>query len=288
MSASLRERPTLMAALLILGLLATLALVLPLLAPHDPTATSLRLRLRPPAWIERGLPGHWLGTDHLGRDVLSRMLNGARISVVVGLSVVVLAGSFGTLIGLIAGFIGGRTDAVLMRLVDMNIAFPGLLLALLILAVVGPGLIPVILVLSVNGWMIFARTVRGLVLTQRALPYVEAAILTGCRRRTVIAEHILPNLAAPLLTLGVLEFARVVLAEAALSFLGLGVQPPLVSWGLDVAAGRNYLSNAWWLVVVPGAAIALTVLGLNLLAGRLRIALDPREREKRFAARARA
>ena len=176
-----------------------------------------------PAWLERGLPAHWLGTDHLGRDVLSRMLNGARISVVVGLCVAVLAGAFGTFIGLVAGFVGGRTDTVLVQLVDMNIALPGLLLALLILAVVKPGLIPVILVLSVDGWMVFACTVRRLLLTQHALPHMESAIITCRRRRTVIAELIPPTLAAPLLTLAVLKYARVVLAEAALSFLGLGV-----------------------------------------------------------------
>ncbi len=275
------------ALLLILVLLVVLGVGLPLLAPENPAATHLALRLRPPFWMDRAAPGHWLGTDHLGRDVLSRVLTGARISIATGLSVVVLAGTFGSLVGLVAGYAGGRLDTVVMRLVDVNVAFPGLLLALLILAVIGPGLLPVVLVLSLNGWMVFARGVRGMVMTQCRLPYVEAAIVTGLRGRRVLAEHILPNLSAPLLTLAVLEFARVVLAEAALSFLGLGIQPPLVSWGLDVAVGRNYLSTAWWAVMAPGLAIAATVMGLNLLAGRLLVALDPQEAEKRFAARLR-
>jgi peptide/nickel transport system permease protein len=263
--------------------LAGVALLAPWLAPYDPTAQSLSDRLVPPAWLEGGSRAHWLGTDHLGRDVLSRTIFGSRISLVVGLAVVAVAGTFGTLLGLVAGYFSGRTGSIIMRWVDIQVAFPALLLALVILAVVRPSPTSLVIVLSINGWMVYTRLVRGIVLSVKEAPYVEAAEIVGCRPARIILRHILPNLTAPLLTLAVLEFARIVLAEAALSFLGLGIQPPATSWGLDVAAGKNYIFNAWWLVAVPGAAIAFTVLGINLLASWLRVAADPREREKRFA-----
>ena len=259
------------------------ALFAPWLAPYDPAAQSLNDRLLPPFWLDGGSTAHWLGTDHLGRDVLSRTIFGSRISLLVGIAVVAVAGGFGTLMGLVAGYFGGRTEAMIMRWVDIQVAFPALLLALVILAVVRPSPSTLIIVLAINGWMVYARLVRGIVLSVKESPYVEAAEIIGCRPARIIWRHILPNLSAPLLTLAVLEFARIVLAEAALSFLGLGIQPPATSWGLDVASGKNYIFNAWWLVAVPGAAIALTVLGINLLASWLRVAADPREREKRFA-----
>ena len=264
-------------------LLLIMAVFAPLLAPFDPAEQSLRARLIPPVWQERGTWEHILGTDHLGRDILSRMIHGSRISMFVGLAVVVLAGGFGVTLGLIAGFFGGRVDAAIMRFVDTLIAFPGLLLALVILAVIGPSMLTVIVVLALNGWMVYARMTRGIVLSVRQLPYVEAAEMVGGRSMHVIFRHILPNLMSPLLTLGVLEFARIVLAEAALSFLGLGIQPPATSWGLDVANGKDYLFVAWWLVTIPGCAIAVTVLAINLLANWARVTSDPQEREKRFA-----
>ena len=270
------------------GFVIVLALVLvaifaPLLAPYDPAEQSLRSRLIPPVWQERGTWEHLLGTDHLGRDILSRIIHGSRISMFVGLAVVALAGGFGVTLGLIAGFFGGRVDAAIMRFVDTLIAFPGLLLALVILAVIGPSMTTVIVVLALNGWMVYARMTRGIVLSVRQLPYVEAAEMVGGRPMHVVFRHILPNLMSPLLTLGVLEFARIVLAEAALSFLGLGIQPPATSWGLDVANGKDYLFVAWWLVTIPGCAIAITVLAINLLANWARVTSDPQEREKRFA-----
>jgi|SoiMethySBSTD1v2_1073268.scaffolds.fasta_scaffold142988_2 ABC-type dipeptide/oligopeptide/nickel transport system permease subunit len=260
-----------------------MAILAPWISPYDPAAQSLNDRLSPPFWLEGGSPAYWLGTDHLGRDVLSRTIFGSRVSLLVGLAVLAVAGSIGTLLGLIAGYLGGRTESLIMRWVDIQVAFPALLLALIILAVVRPSPLTLIIVLSLNGWMVYTRLVRGIVLSVKESPYVEAARIIGCRTRRIISRHILPNLTAPLLTLAVLEFARIVLAEAALSFLGLGIQPPATSWGLDVANGKNYIFNAWWLVTVPGAAIALTVLGMNLLASWLRVAADPREREKRFA-----
>lgn len=266
-------------------LLVALAVLAPLLAPHDPAAQNLRARLLPPVWLDKGSWTYLLGTDHLGRDVLSRLVYGSQVSLAVGAGVVLLAGGFGTVMGLLAGYYGGRTDAFIMRWVDTQVAFPGLLLALIILAVVGPSMTSLIVVLSINGWMVYARMVRGSVLSVRQLPYVEAAEMVGCRPRRVIFRHILPNLVSPLLTLAILEFARIVLAEAALSFLGLGVQPPATSWGLDVANGKEYMFRAWWLVTFPGAAIAITVLGINLLASWIRIVSDPQEREKSFARR---
>lgn len=259
------------------------AIFAPWLVPHDPAAQSLPDRLLPPFWAEGGSTEHILGTDNLGRDVLSRLMTGSRISLLVGVSVCVLAGTLGVAMGLIAGYKGGRVDAVIMRIVDTQVAFPGLLLALVILAVVGPSVTSVVAVLAVNGWMVYARITRGTVLSVRETPYVEAAEIVGCRSRRVVLRHILPNLASPLLTLAILEFARIVLAEAALSYLGLGIQPPNTSWGLDVAIGKDYMYNAWWLVTFPGIAIALTVLSVNLVASWLRVAADPEARDKRFA-----
>lgn len=279
-----RQRGWLLAVLL-LAALAALACALPWLAPYDPAAIKLSARLKPPAWLDGGSPMNWLGTDNLGRDVLSRVLHGARLSIFIGSAVVAASAGFGVLVGLIAGYAGGRVDALLMRWVDVHVAFPGLLLSLTILMVLGPSVSTVIIALGLNGWMVYARQVRSLVLSLRQSPYVESAEVAGARAARVLWRHILPNLAAPLATLMVLEFARVVLAEAALSFLGVGVQPPGVSWGLDVANGRNYLTRAWWLATFPGLSIALTVLAVNLAASHLRLAMDPQEQEKKFARR---
>lgn len=267
----------LVAALILMALLA------PALAPHDPAAQDLRSRLKPPAWDEKGSSEHLLGTDHLGRDVLSRVIWGSRVSLLVGVLVVVLAGSFGVVLGLLAGYFGGRTDSFIMRWIDTQVAFPGLLLALIILAVIGPSMTTVIAVLALNGWMVYGRMTRSAVLSVRKTAYVEAAEILGCSSPRVIFRHILPNLTSPLLTLAILEFARIVLAEAALSFLGLGIQPPATSWGLDVAAGKDYIFRAWWLVTMPGIAISVTVLAINLVASWMRLISDPQEREKQFA-----
>lgn len=269
-------------AVLLLALL-VVALAAPLIAPHDPTAQSLRDRLAPPVWLDGGTWRHLLGTDHLGRDVLSRTIHGTRITLLVGGAVVLVAGAFGAVMGLLAGYLGGRVDSLVMRWVDIQVAFPALLLAIVILAVVKPTPLTLVVVLALNGWMVFARLVRGIVLSARQSLYVEAAELMGCGPARVIFRHILPNLTSPLITLATLEFARIVLAEAALSFLGLGIQPPDTSWGLDVATGKNYMLAAWWLVTVPGMAIAATVLAINLVASWIRVASDPKEREKRFA-----
>jgi peptide/nickel transport system permease protein len=260
-----------------------MAAAAPLLAPYSPTTQDLRSRLVPPVWEDNGSWKHILGTDHLGRDVLSRVIHGSRVSLTVGAAVVLLAGTFGVVLGLIAGYRGGRTDSVIMRWIDTQVAFPGLLIALIILAVIGPSMLTVILVLSFNGWMVYGRMTRGAVLSVRQTAYVEAAEMVGCSAMRVVFRHILPNLTSPLLTLSILEFARIVLAEAALSFLGMGIQPPATSWGLDVATGKNYMFRAWWLVTFPGVAISITVLAINLVASWLRLVSDPQEREKQFA-----
>jgi peptide/nickel transport system permease protein len=269
--------------MVLIAALVFMALAAPLLAPHDPNIQDLRARLKPPAWTAKGSWDHVLGTDHLGRDVLSRVIYGSRVSLLVGAAVVLIAGTFGVVMGLLAGYRGGRTDNFIMRWIDTQVAFPGLLLALIILAVIGPSMITVIMVLSLNGWMVYGRMIRSAVLSVRQTEYVEAAEIVGCKGRRVIFRHILPNLTSPLLTLAILEFARIVLAEAALSFLGLGIQPPATSWGLDVATGKDYIFRAWWLVTMPGIAISITVLAINLVASWMRLISDPQEREKQFA-----
>jgi peptide/nickel transport system permease protein len=264
--------------------LIVVAILAPLFAPHDPQDQDLIARLRPPFWMDGGSWTYPLGTDGLGRDVLSRLMYGARISLLVGVAVVAFAGGVGIVMGLLAGYRGGLTDRVIMRTVDTQIAFPGLLIAILLASLIGPSVRTVIIVLAINGWMIYARMARGVVLSVKETAYVEAAEIIGCRPKRVMFTHILPNLAAPLTTLAVLEFARIVLAEAALSYLGVGVKRTDISWGLDVAGGQDYIFNAWWLVAMPGALISLTVLSVNLVASWLRIVSDPAEREKRYAA----
>jgi peptide/nickel transport system permease protein len=282
-----RDKAGFTGVVLIAALILTAAAA-PLVAPHAPTAQDLRARLVPPVWEDSGSWKHILGTDHLGRDVLSRVIHGSRVSLIVGAAVVLLAGTFGVVLGLIAGYRGGRTDSVIMRWIDTQVAFPGLLIALIILAVIGPSMLTVIMVLAFNGWMVYGRLTRGAVLSVRQTAYVEAAEMVGCSAVRVVFRHILPNLTSPLLTLAILEFARIVLAEAALSFLGMGIQPPATSWGLDVATGKNYMFRAWWLVTFPGAAISLTVLAVNLVASWMRLISDPQEREKQFARQMRA
>ncbi|MGH9212752.1 MAG: ABC transporter permease [Acidimicrobiales bacterium] len=269
--------------LVVLGLAAILA---PLIAPDDPNHGDLTNAMASPVW-HGGTWDHPLGTDWQGYDVLSRLLYGARTSLFIGMAVVSLAGTFGILVGLTAGYWGGRTDRWLMGWTDVQVSFPGLLLAILLIALVGGSVLSVTIILAINGWMVYSRMTRGVVLTVKERPFVEAAEIVGCKPRRVVLTHILPNLTSPLATLAVLEFARIILAEAALSFLGLGVQHPTVTWGLDVArAGDHELFGNQWLIIYPGILLSLTVLAVNLLSSWLRVALDPQEREKRFAATA--
>jgi peptide/nickel transport system permease protein len=274
-------------AALFLVLLLTAAIFAPFVAPHDPSEQDLAHRLWPPAWTAKGTADHLLGTDQLGRDILSRMIYGSRISLLVGASVVLVAGAVGTVVGLISGFYGGRVDNVLMRLVDLQTAFPGLLVALAIITMIGPSVRNIIIVLSINGWMVYARMIRGTALGLRNSLFVDAARSIGARNGRIIFLHMLPNLASPLITLATLELARIILAEAVLSFLGMGIQPPASSWGLMINEGHAYITMAWWLVTFPGIAIALTVLSVNLVATWLRAISDPMQRQKQFGPRLR-
>ncbi|MCW2500683.1 MAG: transporter permease [Frankiales bacterium] len=278
----LRRSGTALFGLIIIVVIVGSALFAPLIAPHDPTMQSLTDRLQPPL-LFGGTAEHPLGTDQLGRDLLSRLLYGARVSLGIAASVVAIAGCIGIGLGLVAGYFGKWIDTVIMRAADMQLAFPGILLDVVILYALGPSAKLLIIVLALNGWMIYARITRSLVLPLRHAEYIEAAEIAGARPLRVMGRHILPNLASPLMTLIVLEFARIILAEAALSFLGYGIQPPNSSWGLIVAQGQDYLDTAWWLVTLPGAIICITVLSTNLFASWLRIYTDPRQREKQLS-----
>jgi peptide/nickel transport system permease protein len=260
----------------VLVLMAGAALLAPKIAPWDPGRQMLVKRLRPPAWQVRGTWEHPLGTDHLGRDILSRIVHGGRISLGVGLSSVALSALIGVSLGLLAGFHGGRVDAVIMRVVDVFLAIPYILLAMGVVFALGPSLLNVILVMGVTRWVQFARIVRADVLSIREREFIEGARARGNRRWRLLLRHVLPNALTPIVVVATLELAFMIIYESALSFLGLGVQPPTPTWGWMLADGRNYLATAWWLATFPGLAIMLTVLAVNLLGDWLRDTLDPR------------
>ena len=253
-----------------------LAVGAPALAPADPVRNSLLDRLTPPMWLDGGSARHPLGTDTLGRDVASRLLHGARISLVVGLAAVAVAGTVGVALGLLSGYYRGWIDDVLMRVGDVQLAFPVLLLGVALLAVLGPGELNLILVLGVSGWITYARIVRGETLSLKEREFVEAARALGARDRYLLARHILPNVLPPITVVATFSVARVIIAEASLSFLGLGIPPPTPSWGAMLDEGRNYITTGWWLAFFPGLAILLLVLGINLVGDWLRDLLDPR------------
>ena len=275
-----KNKPAVVAGL-VLAVILLSAIAAPWVAPHDPTVAVLKDRLKPPAWVDGGSPAHLLGTDQQGRDVLSRVIWGSRVSLRVGFIVVGIAGVFGIVMGLLAGYFGGRTDFLIMRLVDIQFSFPGLLIALVFVMVLGPGERNLIIALAFNGWMVHARMARGLVMTLRDGPMVEAAKSTGAGTSRILFRHLLPNILSPLLTLFVLEVARIIQAEASLSFLGYGIQPPRASWGLMIGEGRKYITNASWIVTYPGITIALTVWALNIISNWLRSEADPLQKGKR-------
>jgi peptide/nickel transport system permease protein len=249
----------------------------PLLASGDPIKPSFTRRLQSPR-VLGGVSTAVLGTDNLGRDIFARLLYGGRVSLALAASAVALAAGAGVIVGLAAGVMGGRLDDLVMRLADVQLAFPVIMLAIVIVAVVGTSPVALVGILALSGWVLYARTVRATVLTVRQLEYVEAARTLGASDLRVVVRHILPNTLSPILVIGSSQFATMVLLESGLSFLGLGVQPPQPSWGAMLAEGRDYLSNAWWLATVPGMAISLVVLGANLLGDGLRDILDPRLR----------
>lgn len=275
--ALLRDRVTL-SALIFVTIVILAAFGADLITPHDPYAQSLMLRNKPPMTAaSSGLP-YVLGTDALGRDQLSRLIYGSRISLAVGLASVLFSGLIGTLLGLLAGYYRGRLDDLIMRVVDIQMGFPSLLLALVILYGAGSGFVNVVIVLAVTRWMVYARVTRSLMLSLRETPFVDAARAIGCNDRRIIFRHMLPNLLSPLLVLATMEIATVILTEASLDFLGLGIQPPESSWGLMLAQGRQYITTAWWLVTFPGLTILLTTLSFNLLATWVRAITDPVQR----------
>ena len=271
----LRNKAALVGLVVVLTV-ATSALLASQIAPFNPVAQEITNRLKPPGWIGADGRMRVLGTDHLGRDILSRLIFGARISIVIGLSAVLLAGTLGTLLGLIAGYEGGRIDDLCMRLTDTMLAMPFILLALAVIAVLGPSLFNIIMVLGVTSWVSYARVVRAEVLTLRTREFVAAAQALGGGGLRIVGRHLLPNVLTPVIVMATLEVARMIILESALSFLGLGVQPPTPTWGGMLADGRAYLSTAWWLATFPGLCIMLSVLGINLLGDWLRDVLDPR------------
>lgn len=259
----------------LLAILIISAIAAPVLAPHDPGLTNLQLRNTPPAWSEGGSTDHLLGTDPVGRDILSRIIYGARVSLFVGITVTVLAAALGVLLGLIAGYYGGIIDEVIMRIADLFLVFPFILLAVTIIAVLGAGITNLIITLVVTGWVQYARLVRSQVLTLKSVQYVDAARVAGGPTGRIIGRHILPNLLSSVVVLGTLQMAFVLLNEAALTFLGLGVNPSTPTWGTMINEGRNYIYNAWWVITFPGIAILLTVLAINLIGDWLRDVIDP-------------
>ncbi len=271
----IRRRTALFGLVVLVSVLAA-ALFASVLAPFDPVEQDITQRLKPPGGTDEHGRVHLLGTDHLGRDILSRILFGARIALLVGFSAVLIAGTLGLGIGLVAGYFGGRTDDAFMRLGDIQLAFPFILLAIAVIGVLGPSLQNIIVVVGVSGWVVYARIVRGEVLSLREREFVQAAIGLGSPHPRVILRHIVPNAFTPWLVIATLDMARVIVLESALSFLGLGVPPPTPTWGGMLADGRVYLSTAWWLATFPGLAILLTVLGINLLGDGLRDTFDPR------------
>jgi peptide/nickel transport system permease protein len=250
----------------------------PWLAPRDPVKGNLSERLRPPAWMARGGAAHLLGTDHLGRDLLSRVIYGARVSLLVGLVASLMSGVVGCALGMVAGYARGRTDAVIAKLIDVQLAFPFLLFAITVIAVLGPSLRNLLVILAISGWVTYARVIRAQTLSLREQAFVESARSIGCHPVWILGRHILPNVASAALVVMTLEIGRIIVMESTLSFLGLGVPAPTPSWGMALADGKEYLITAWWLATFPGLAIMLVVLGMNVVGDGIRDWLEPRLR----------
>ena len=264
--------PLNVAATLVIVALAICAVFAPLLAPYDPLAQALASRLEPPS------PDHWLGTDQLGRDIASRLLYGARISLVIGVVVVTLAGVFGTFVGLIAGYAGGLVDEALMRVTEVFLAFPPLILAMAIAGALGPSLTNAIIAIAAVTWAIYARVTRGQLLSLRRREFVEAARAIGASRTRILVRHLLPNALAPLLIQASFDMGSAIISAAGLSFIGFGAQPPTPEWGVMISEGRNFISTQPWLSLFPGLAILFAVGAFNLLGDGLRDLFDPRLR----------
>ena len=264
----------------ILAAIALVAIFANVLAPYDPEIGTLTARFRPPAWQVGGSSEHLLGTDHVGRDVLSRLIFGARVSMVVGFTAVVVAGVIGTWLGILSGYMGGWVDQVIMRITDTWLALPALTFAIFLAAIVGPSEMNIVIILGAVYWTRYARVIRGEVLSLKEREFVRLAIVAGCSTRTIMCRHILPNVLNSAIVLATLMLGVVIVTEAALSFLGVGVPPPKPAWGLMLADGKKGLMvGYWWLTVLPGMCIMLMVLSANLLGDWLRVKLDPQLRQ---------
>ena len=265
---------------LILGCIALVAIFANLLAPHNPEIGSLAARFKPPFWQTGGSTKYLLGTDQLGRDVLSRLIFGARVSMIVGFTAVIFAGVIGTTLGIISGYLGGWVDQVIMRLTDSWLALPGLTFAIFLAAIVGPSMWNIVIILAVTYWTRYARVIRGEVLSLKEREFVRLAIVAGCSKWTIMQRHILPNVINSAIVLGTLMLGVVIITEATLSFLGIGVPPPQAAWGLMLSDGKQSLMvGRWWLSVLPGCCIMLMVLSANILGDWLRVKLDPQLRQ---------
>jgi ABC-type dipeptide/oligopeptide/nickel transport system permease subunit len=271
----LSSRLSTMATAVVLAFI-VLAVAAPLFAPQDPNDTDLFRRLQPPVWLAGGEWAYVLGCDALGRDILSRIIYGARVSIFIGVVVIFMATCIGILAGLAAGYLRGWTDVVISRLVDILLGFPYLIFAIALIAMMGPGLQNILLVLMYREWVVPCRMVRGETLAARELEYVEAARALGASRRHIMLREILPNILSPVMVVSTIRVAHVIILEASLSFLGLGVQPPTASWGSMVADGRSYMLESWWVSTFPGLAILLLVLAINIASQGLRDAFDPK------------
>jgi len=267
-----RRNPIGFFSVLFLSLLALMAVAAPLIAPYDPTQGSLLKRLLPPL-----SPGHILGTDALGRDMLSRLLYGARVSLLIALSTVLVSAVIGTVIGAFSGFRRGIIDRVLMRLIDVQLSFPFIVLALTVAAILGPSLRNIIITLVISSWVYYARLARAETLKLTQKQFVEAASASGAKAHWIFLRHLIPNLVPTTIVMASLEVGRIIVAEAGISFLGYGVQPPLAAWGNMISEGRHYIFSAWWLTVLPGAVISLAVLAANLSGDWVRDVLDPQK-----------
>jgi ABC-type dipeptide/oligopeptide/nickel transport system permease subunit len=251
------------------------ALFAPWIAPHDPVTVDIRHRMAPPAWMEGGAREHVLGTDQIGRDLLSRVIWGGRVSLLVGISAVLLSSTIGVLFGLAAGYFGGEVDWGIMTLINVMLTFPFVLLALAVIAVLGPSLPNMITVLGVTGWPLYARVIRAETFALREREFVLAARALGMSHSRIVLRQILPNLVSPIVVIATLQIAQVIILESFLSFLGLGVQPPTPAWGNMLGEGRVYMLNSWWIAAFPGLAIFVTTLVINLIGNGLRDWLDP-------------
>lgn len=261
----------------IVAIMVLLALAAPLVAPLDPDTQNLLARLKAPSTVSRGVT-YLLGSDELGRDVLSRLIHGARVSLLVAFSSVILSGIFGSALGMVAAFYRGWIEVLIMRLVDIVLSVPAILFAIITVAVLGPGLVNVVIVLALTRWPRYARVAYGQTLSVANMPYVRLARFMGAGWPRLLGRHILPNIAGSLVVVATLEFGLMVLFEAGLSFLGLGVQPPMASWGAMLSTGRNYVATAWWIATFPGLALFLLVLSINLIGDYVRDRLDPKAR----------